>query len=164
MIVDTVTYKGLIPGQEYTVKGTLMDKSTGKELLVDEKPVTAEKKFTPEKSNGSVDLEFAFDSTLLKGETVVVFEKLYAGNTEVASHEDINDEAQAVKIQEKEKGKITTSMPGKTGGGSSSTRRGTVKTGDDSPLAALILLAVVSGTAVVVAARRKKKSEGKAEK
>ena len=164
VIVDTVTYKGLIPGQEYTVKGTLMDKSTGKELLVDEKPVTAEKKFTPEKSNGSVDLEFAFDSTLLKGETVVVFEKLYAGNTEVASHEDINDEAQAVKIQEKEKGKITTSMPGKTGGGSSSTRRGTVKTGDDSPLAALILLAVVSGTAVVVAARRKKKSEGKAEK
>ena len=32
-IVDTVSYENLIPGQEYTVKGTLMDASTGKPVV-----------------------------------------------------------------------------------------------------------------------------------
>ncbi|MBE7124134.1 VaFE repeat-containing surface-anchored protein, partial [Bacillus cereus] len=44
-IQDKVEYKDLIVGKEYTMKGKLMDKSTGKPLLVNEKEVTAEKKF-----------------------------------------------------------------------------------------------------------------------
>lgn len=97
-IVDTIAYKNLIPGQEYTVKGTLMSKETGEALLVDEKPITAEKTFTPEKAAGTVDLEFTFDSSALKGKTVVVFEKVYADEVEVAVHADIEDQDQSVSF------------------------------------------------------------------
>lgn len=99
-IVDTVSYKGLIPGEEYTVKGTLMSKETGEALLVDEKPITAEKTFTPEKASGTVDLEFTFDSSVLKGKTVVVFEKVYRDELEVAVHADIEDQEQSVSFPE----------------------------------------------------------------
>lgn len=34
VITDTVSYKGLIPGKEYTLKATLMDKATGEPLKV----------------------------------------------------------------------------------------------------------------------------------
>lgn len=100
VIVDTVTYKNLIPGKEYAVKGVLMDKSTGKELLIDGKTVTAEKTFTPEKADGSIELEFAFDSTALKNPAVVVFERLYVSEKEVAAHTDIDDEGQTVEYPE----------------------------------------------------------------
>ena len=96
VIVDTVTYKALVPGNEYTIKGTLMDKSTGKPLEVDGKPVTAEKKFTAMVSDGSIDLEFKFDASALAGETVVVFENLYRNGKELAVHADIEDENQTV--------------------------------------------------------------------
>ena len=99
-IVDTVSYKGLIPGEEYTVKGTLMSKETGEALLIDEKPVTAEKTFQPEKADGTVDLEFTFDSSVLKGKTVVVFEKVYRDELEVAVHADIEDREQSVSFPE----------------------------------------------------------------
>ena len=149
VIVDTVTYKGLIPGQEYTMKGALMDKETRKELLVNAKPVTTEKKFTPEKSEGSIELEFAFDSTLLYGKEIVVFERLYAGKTEVAVHTDINDEAQTVKIQEKPVTPTTPEKPSKT-----QTAK-TVKTGDDTPVAALSL-AFLSASVLFLTIRRKR--------
>ena len=99
-IIDTVSYKGLVPGTEYTVKGTLMDKSTGKELMVNEKPVTAEKTFTPEKADGSVELAFTFDGSNLAGKTVVVFESLFVEDTEVAVHADIQDKGQSVEYPE----------------------------------------------------------------
>ena len=97
-ILDTVSYKNLIPGQEYTVKGILMDKSTGKELLVGDKTVTAEKTFIPEKADGSVELAFTFDGSTLTGKTVVVFERLYVGENEVAVHADITDKGQTVEF------------------------------------------------------------------
>ena len=99
-IVDTVTYKNLIPGKEYTVKGTLMDQETKKELKVNGKTVTAEKTFTAEKADGSVDITFTFDGSALAGRKVVVFEKLFQEGREVAAHEDIRDEGQTVTYQE----------------------------------------------------------------
>lgn len=97
-IVDKVEYTNLKKGQKYTVKGTLMDKETGKEFLVDGKPVTVEKIFTAEESNGYVELEFTFNGSALKGKSVVVFEDLYNGDVKVATHSDINDEGQTVHI------------------------------------------------------------------
>lgn len=95
-ITDVVTYIGLEPGEEYTVKGILMDKASGNALLVDGKEVTSEKTFTPEEADGMVEIRFTFDSTALNGKTVVVFETLYYEGAEVAVHADINDENQAV--------------------------------------------------------------------
>ena len=114
IIVDEVTYSGLIVGQEYTLKGILMRKDTGKPLEIDGKQVTAEKTFTPEKPEGSVELEFTFDSSALQGSAVVVFEHLYVQETEVAAHAEIEDEGQTVAFPEHEIG--TTATDKDTGG------------------------------------------------
>lgn len=98
-IKDTVSFTNLTPDKEYTIKGVLMDKSTGKPFEIDGKPVTSEVIFTPEKSNGKVNVEFTFDASGIKTNTeLVVFETLYRDNVEIAVHADINDEGQTVKI------------------------------------------------------------------
>lgn len=99
-LTDTVEYKHLIPGKEYVVKGILMDKSTGKALIIGGCQVIAETTFTPEQPCGTVEVTFEFDSKYLKSETdVVVFEKLYKDGKELAVHADINDEGQTAKVR-----------------------------------------------------------------
>lgn len=98
-ITDTVEYKHLVPGKEYKIVGTLMDKSTGKPFEIDGKPITSEVTFTPEKSNSKVTVSFTFDASSIKTDTeLVVFETLYRDNVEIAVHADINDKGQTVKI------------------------------------------------------------------
>ena len=149
-IIDTVSYSGLIMGQEYTVKGTLMLKGTKKPLLVNGKEVTAEKTFVPEKSSGSVDVEFTFDASALKGESVVVFEHLYADGVEVASHTDINDKGQTVTYK---LGKLKVTMPNQKNSGLITA----LKTGDMLTVTPYIVLLMLAGAAILVLAKRKKK-------
>ena len=106
VIVDAVEYTNLIPGQEYEVQGVLMDKETGKPLMVNDKQITSSVKFTPNEPNGTVELEFAFDSTGLVGKEIVVFENLYKEGVEIAVHADLNDENQTVKVEEQPEGSI----------------------------------------------------------
>ena len=148
-IIDTVKYKDLVAGgPSYRLVGTLMDKETGKEVLINGKPVTAETTFKPEESSGSVDVTFTFDATELKGHDVVVFEKLFVTmkeedkekELEVTSHEDIKAKSQTVKLTEvpTEPKEPDISSP--------------VKTGDDAPIllyiciaAGSLLLLIISG-------------------
>ena len=98
-IEDTVSYKHLIPGKAYTIKGILMDKSTGKEFLVDGKELTSEVTFTPEESCGEVTVRFTFDGSKITKQTdLVVFERLYRDGTELAAHADIEDDGQTVTL------------------------------------------------------------------
>ena len=98
-IDDVVSYKHLVPGKEYTVKGILMDKATGKPFLVDGKEITSEVTFTAEKANSEVTVSFTFDGSVITKETeIVVFETLYREGTEIAGHADIEDENQTVTI------------------------------------------------------------------
>ena len=100
-ITDKVDYKNLVAGNSYEIKGVLMDKTTGKALLdKDKKEITATKKFTAKKPDGTVELAFTFDSSLLTGKSVVVFEDLYNENVRVAFHTDIKDEGQTVNFPE----------------------------------------------------------------
>lgn len=103
-LTDTVSYTGLVPGKEYKVTGVLMDKKTGEKLLVNGKEITAETTFIAETKNGSVDVTFIFDATGLHGKEIVVFEDLYRENVLLATHADINDEGQTVKIKNPEIG------------------------------------------------------------
>lgn len=100
-IVDVVEYTGLTPGETYTISGILMDKSTGEPLLADGAEVTAEVEFTPKTADGTVELTYTLDASTLAGTTIVVFETLYSDGVEIASHADINDEAQTVTINPK---------------------------------------------------------------
>ena len=153
-IVDTVSYKNLIVGQEYTVKGKLMLKETGEPLRIDGKEVTAETTFVPEEADGSVDMKFTFDASALNKKSVVVFEKVYADETEVAAHEELEDDGQTVKYKI---GKVTVDMPDKPGEGQGSPP---VKTGDALGGVWLLLFAAFGCIAVigiVLLYRRKRK-------
>lgn len=98
-VTDTVSYKHLIPGKEYTVKGILMDKAAGKPFLVNGKEVTAEVTFTAEKADGEIAVVFTFDGSAVTKETkLVVFETLYRDGTELAAHADIEDAGQTVTL------------------------------------------------------------------
>ncbi len=98
-IEDTVSYKHLIPGKAYTIKGILMDKSTGQAFLVDGKELTAEVTFTPEESCGEVAVRFTFDGSKITKQTdLVAFEILYRDGTELAAHTDIEDGGQTVTL------------------------------------------------------------------
>lgn len=139
-IIDKVAYHDLILGKEYTIKGILMDKTTGKPLMVNGKEVRAEKTFTAKEKNGFEELTFTFDGKGLGGKTVVVFEEVYQDGKLIGSHCDINDLGQSVKITKVEKK--------------------TVKTGDDSDMLIYGLgLLVGFGAVMALRVRRAKKNK-----
>ena len=104
-LVDTVEYKHLVPGKEYTIKGILMDKSTNEPFKVDGKEITSEVTFTPEEPNGEITVSFTFDASgITQATELVVFETLYRDGIEIATHADIEDEGQTVTITVPEPG------------------------------------------------------------
>ena len=153
-VVDHVEYTDLIPGKEYTVSGTLMDKSTGEPLVVGDGNVTAETTFVPNKADGTVDLEFTFDASELGGKNLVAFEIAYKDGIQIADHQDIDDEAQTVTVSESDDNTFDT--PG--GDGYS-------KTGVDMTLIYALIAALVAlaGGAGAYAYRHRKlaAAEGK---
>lgn len=99
-IKDTVEYKHLVPNTEYVIKGTLMDKFTGKPFKVKGKEITSTVKFVPDRTDGKVEVTFTFDGSAIKKDTeLVVFETLYRDGVELTTHADINDDGQTVTIK-----------------------------------------------------------------
>ena len=156
VITDEVKYEGLIPGKEYTLHATLMDKKTGEPLKVADKGVTAELKFTPNSESGTVSINLGeFDATSLDGHTLVVFEELTKqsdidGKTTdvtVAEHKDINDEGQSVTV--------TSTPAGSTYG----------KTGVDMTNIAIAIgiLLIAAGCATVYGIKSRKTTKGDAD-
>lgn len=162
-IVDTVSYQNLIPGASYLLKGVLMDQETGKELLINDQPVTAETSFSPEKREGSVEVAFTFDGSSLAGKSLVVFETLYyvdkdGTQREICSHRDIDDEGQTVHLSENppevpEEPKDTPSVSNP------------VKTGDDAPILLYLGIGagalVLAGTLTILYLRKRKQNDNK---
>lgn len=120
-VVDTVTLTNLVIGREYKVTGTLKDRETGEDFLVNgQKQVqhafvrvnrygelevngaTNAKVTELDKEHhlvsGTIDLTFTFDSTAVEGKTLVVFEDLYYHSVKIACHNDINDKNQTIYI------------------------------------------------------------------
>ena len=150
-IVDKVTYQNLIPGEEYTIKGILMDRSTGAPLLLEETEIKAETTFTPEKAAGTAEVEFTFQAGSLKNKELVVFEKLYINGAVLAAHEDLNAESQTVHInkpqspqEEQPQQPASPSEPSKS-----------VKTGDVADILPPVLLLILSLAVLITAARKK---------
>ncbi len=103
-VVDEVTYEGLTAGAEYELQATLIDSETGEPVMVKdglvEKQVTGTATFTPEEVDGAQLVELSFDGTDLGGKSLVVYEKLFAADVQLASHEDPTDEGQTVTVVE----------------------------------------------------------------
>ena len=118
VVVDAVEYKNLIPGKEYRISATLMDKGTNQPITKDGQVVTVEKTFTPTEPNGTIDVEFP-EIDVTPGSTVVAFEKIYMGATLVGRHEDIDSPEQSVykpeigtQAKDKETGKQEVTVSG----------------------------------------------------
>ena len=148
-IVDKVSYKDLIIGKEYTIKGKLMDKETGEPLIVNGKEVTAEKTFKAKKKDGEEELIFKFDAKGLGGKTVVVFEDVYQDGKLIGTHSDINDTEQSIKIYKL--GKITISDKDKF-------KRWGIMTGDKQNIFYSVLGLGIA-ISLVVAIRLKKRNK-----
>lgn len=149
VIVDEVAYSGLTPGEEYILKGVIMDKETGKPVIAGDREVRAEMRFTPNSSNGTVSLEFTFDASALGDKKLVVFEELYKNDEPVAEHKDINDEAQTVEV--------VTPLPSTGTNTPTPAGKSYAKTGVDTMVPMLTALAlIVGGIAALVVTRRRK--------
>ena len=98
VVVDTIDYVGLKPGEEYTMKGELMEKD--KDGNVTPTGIVAETTFTPEESEGSVDVEFTVPEGY-EGKTLVVFEELEKDGEVVADHKKPESVNQTVVIGER---------------------------------------------------------------
>ena len=127
-LIDTVTYENLIPGIEYIMTGVIMLKQTGMPLLDEEgRQVTGQTVFTPDASEGSVEVSFHLDTDRLmrlveSGQLdapvdIVCFEQLdftsdsdmtqyhqWYDDGPVAVHEDIDDGGQTVRVGKVETG------------------------------------------------------------
>lgn len=137
-IEDVVSYTNLTPGKEYTIKGILMDKTTGKSFLVDGQEICSEVTFIPETSTGEVNVVFSFNGSAITADTeLVVFESLYREDMELTAHADIDDVGQTVTVHPQPAPPIT-------------------QTGDTSPWGALVALA--GSSAIVVAGKKRKKA------
>lgn len=134
-IIDTVTIEGLEIGKNYKLSGWQMLKDKNAELKIDGKRVENDLTFTAEAKDMEVQIEFTFDASALNGSDLVTFEELYditepEKPEKVAVHKDIEDEAQTVSVEDKQKKPSKVSSP--------------VKTGDQTPLLLYGILAIVS--------------------
>ena len=99
-IVDTVRLTGLVPGQEYTVRGTVHLRGASDDgAVTDEGELAkAETTFKAEASEQTVELSFAIDASALQGRDLTCFEELWAGEVKLAEHSDITDDGQTVRV------------------------------------------------------------------
>lgn len=101
-LTDTVEYKNLVPGTAYTMNATLHEVAedgtdAGEVKDSNGNVVTGTAEFTPEKSDGTVDVTYKFKADV-RGKTVVAFEDLNRGSIKYATHADINDKNQTVNF------------------------------------------------------------------
>ncbi len=99
-VVDEVSYENVVPGREYVLAGTLVDKETGRPVVSNGIEVAARKSFVPNQPSGTVDVEMALSTAGLDGHDLVAFEALSLDGRIVAAHADVNDEAQTVSVQD----------------------------------------------------------------
>lgn len=104
VIHDRVDYTNLKVGQEYTLEATVMNKATGEVMLDAEgNPYVFTHTFTAETVDGFEIVECELAHQTVNGATIVMFERLYVNYESdnkilIASHEDIDDEAQTVQL------------------------------------------------------------------
>jgi len=86
-ITDRVCYENLKPGKEYTLTGTLMDKTTG-EAFRNEKgeDISSSTTFTAKEAKGCENVVFETTGETLKGHDTVVFENMFSDNKRIAVH------------------------------------------------------------------------------
>lgn len=94
-IYDEVTVDGLVPGQDYCVRGFVIREASGGTPIVEK-----EECFTATAKTQTFKMSYTFDSSKLGGETIYCSAYVYApdGLTQIAIHSGANDTAQQVEF------------------------------------------------------------------
>lgn len=110
-IVDAVEYKGLVPGETYVQWLTVYDKETREPLRTTymKKPVKSFVEFIPDEPNGVVEVPVEIYGETVQGKTLVMMEETMIGTKTVATHFDLEDENQTIRVE------IPPEEPPKTG-------------------------------------------------
>ena len=111
----------------------------------DGKVVTSTVAFVPDAADDTQEVTFTFGGAELPGHAVVAFESLTLDGQEVASHADVNDEGQTVRLVPPETPE-TPEAP--TPGGK------LPQTGDELPIAGICALAAAGCAASVIGIAR----------
>ena len=92
-LTDEISFKGLTPGKTYKLVSELhLKDAEGKSSA------KRETSFTPESADGTLEVNLVLAPIGIKSSEFVAFEYIYDGDTLVASHADINDADQTVKV------------------------------------------------------------------
>lgn len=97
-LIDIVKFNNLVVGEQYKLKLTIMDKETKKTLIVNDKKVEQEVKFTANTKSGNVEVPLQLNVSKIAGKTLIAFEELYYKDELIAFHKDINDKNQTIEI------------------------------------------------------------------
>ena len=102
-VTDTVHMENLTAGHEYALTGTLhvvADDGTDDGALTDAdgNDVTSTVTFTAEAATQDVEVPFDVDASGLAGRSVVAFEDLSTGGVTIATHADIADQGQTLRV------------------------------------------------------------------
>lgn len=106
-IIDTVKYRNLIEGKTYTLQATPHLASISEDGMITDAgalkteegtEICAQASFTADTTSGTADVKIEIDPSKLKGETIVMFEECYDGETLVAAHADINAKEQTLTV------------------------------------------------------------------
>ena len=148
-LTDTMQYENFVKGKVYYAKGKVVNDKTGKVIQ------RSEGNFIADEKNGKASLDFTINGKGLEGARLVCFEEIYTvdenGNPDklVASHKDINDENQSVRIYNI--GKITISDKDKF-------KNWRVMTGDRLETTYYLIAILLAGSFLVYIKKKGKKT------
>jgi hypothetical protein len=95
VVLDEVSYTGLVKGDSYTLETVIMDKTDDGKYLT-----SSYSNFKADSTNGTVAVTLSLDTTELQGHELVLGETLYEadGKTVLATHIDLDDADQTVTV------------------------------------------------------------------
>ena len=96
--IREIVHYCLKTGQEYTIRGILVDKETGEPVLINDQTVERFATIYPTESCGEEELIFDEDMTDLPWDEVVVFEEIYYDDEIIIEYKNLDDEKQTVDI------------------------------------------------------------------
>lgn len=96
-LTDIVSFKNLVPNEQYRLVTMIADKNTSNLLVQpDGESLRIETEFTPQNSDGTVQVNLQLGAEDLFGRTLVAYEYLYKGDALVAVHADLQDLEQTI--------------------------------------------------------------------
>lgn len=98
VIIDEINYEDLVAGEEYVLKGSLVNQVNGEPLESHGEPIEETLAFVPEKDNGTVKMKFEFDGSHMAGISAVIMQRLYQDDKLITEAVDLSDQNETISF------------------------------------------------------------------